>query len=137
MSHRIRMLTTAAITAPEDLAGIRMMVAFEYDPADPLAVMLTFLGDQGCLTWIIGRDLLRDALTEMSGVGDVTAWTGEDSPHRYFLTLRSGSWSTVFAFSVRAVEFFLAETYDIIPDGAESLGSDLDTELECILGNAA
>lgn len=137
MSHRIRMLTSAVITAPEDVAGIRMLVAFEYDPVDPLAVMLTFLADQECKTWIIGRELLRDGLAVKSGFGDVTAWVNEDSPHRYFLALQSGSWTTVFAFNIRAVEGFLAQTYHSIPDGAEFLRSDLDTELNCILGDAA
>lgn len=137
MSHRIRMLTSAAITVPVDLAGVSMMVAFEYDPVDPLAVMLVFLDDRECLSWIIARDLLRDGLAAASGFGDVKTWVGEDSPDRYFLALQSGPRSTVFAFNIRAVEGFLAQTYHSIPDGAEFLRSDLDTELDCILSEAA
>lgn len=137
MSHRIQMLTSAAIAAPEDLAGIRMMVTFGYDPADPLAVRLTFLENQESVTWTMARDLLRDGLSVTSGSGDVTAWVGDDSPDDYFLALHPGPWQTVFAFNARAVEGFLTQTYASIPGGAEFLTSDLDMELDEILGEAA
>lgn len=137
MSHHVRMLTTAAVAAPADIAGVRMAVVLDYDPADPLAALLTFHGDEEeYVTWTVARDLLRDGLTKTSGPGDVTAWAGAADPHRYYLRLQSGASVTVISLPTREVEGFLAQAYCSIPVGAEFRAADVDAELNVILDEA-
>jgi hypothetical protein len=137
MSHRVRTLTSAAVAAPADLAGVCLAVVLDYDPDDPLAATLTFRGNQDYVTWTVARDLLRDGLTAMSGPGDVSAWAGPDDPQRYYLRIKSGSGSTVLSFPIHEVECFLAQAYGSIPVGTEFTSVDLDAELNAILGEAA
>lgn len=137
MRHRVHSLTSAEVTDPAERAGIRMTVSFDYDPADPLAVMITFHGSRDLVTWTIARDLLRDGLAGMSGPGDVAAWTAADNPHRYCLRIQNGARTTVFAFDTHVIEVFLTRTYYSVPVGSEFRAADLDSELDAILGEAA
>jgi Streptomyces sporulation and cell division protein, SsgA len=137
MRHRIHLLTSAHVAAPEDIAGVCLPVVFDYYPADPLAVSLTFKSDDYGVTWVIARDLLRDGLAGTSGVGDVTAWAGKDDPHRYYLRVKSGPALTLFTFRTYEIETFLSQTYDSIPVGAELRAADLDAELDAMFGEAA
>lgn len=137
MSHRINLTTSAIVVAPEDVAGVRPQVVFDYDPADPLAVTLTIYGIGGRATWVVSRDLLRDGLDGTSGPGDVSAWSGADNPRRYYLLVRDEFASLSFCFPGREVSDFLAQAYSSVPPGAELQAADLDAELNAILGEAA
>jgi hypothetical protein len=137
MSHRIHLMTSAIAVAPEDNAGVRPQVVFDYDPADPLAVTLTLSGIWERATWVVSRDLLRDGLDGTSGPEDVSAWSGADNPDRYYLLVRDESVSLVFCFPGRDVSDFLDQTYCSVPADAEFQAADLDAELNAILGEAA
>ena len=65
------------------------------------------------MEWILARDLLAAALHSREGIGDVQAWP-----------------------SAAAVEAFLAQTYQVVPDGTESDYMDFDAELTELLSQA-
>jgi hypothetical protein len=141
MNYCIHMRIPAVVLAPGEIAGARLPVTLAYNPEDPLAVALTFTLSLGggreqvtCRT--VARDLLRDGLEMLSGTGDVTAWTGINLHDRYYLTVRSGTRSTILSLETSWVEGFLAKTYRSIPAGTELQAVDLGAELNAILRDA-
>ena len=137
MRNRVNMLTTAAVEAPGDIEGVRLPVVFHYDPADPLAVTLSFWGDKGGVNWVIARDLLHDGLAGISGVGDLTAWVSVSDQNRYYLRIKSGPAVTLFSLETNDIQSFLSLAYDSVAAGDEMQAADVDAELNAILGEAA
>src|SRR3954463_11248548 len=68
---------------------------FSYDVRDPYAVRITF-GSAQCdfedaVTWLIGRELLRAGLDQLTGDGDVLVGPTAPSSEVLFLRLRAPS----------------------------------------------
>ncbi|MFF9021228.1 SsgA family sporulation/cell division regulator [Streptomyces eurythermus] len=101
---------------------------FRYDPALPLTVSVELLVEGGPrVLWRIGRDLLRQGLYTMSGLGDVQMWPSsleEGATAR--LQLASGDMAALFELPVPPLAAWLEHTYSLVPAGQELAGVDWD-----------
>ncbi|MFE9899142.1 SsgA family sporulation/cell division regulator [Streptomyces achromogenes] len=99
-----------------------------YDPALPLVVSVEFLIEGGPrVRWRIGRDLLRQGLYTMSGLGDVRMWPSsleEGATAR--LQLASGDMAALFELPIPPLAAWLEHTYSLVPAGQELAGVDWD-----------
>ncbi|MEV5607470.1 SsgA family sporulation/cell division regulator [Streptomyces sp. NPDC052225] len=101
---------------------------FRFDPETPLTVRVE-LGIEGgrSVVWRIGRDLLRQGLSAMSGLGDVQIWpTGPAPRHTARLQLVSGDMAALFDLPVPPLAAFLEHTYEWVPAGRELAHLDWD-----------
>lgn len=101
---------------------------FRFDPGSPLIVSVEFVIDGGSrVLWHIGRDLLRQGLYSMSGIGDVTMRPSdltEGATAR--LRLASGDMAALFELPVPPLAEWLEYTYELVPAGDELAGVDWD-----------
>ncbi|GAB3676281.1 SsgA family sporulation/cell division regulator [Angustibacter aerolatus] len=66
------------LVAPGDT--LLLTATLRYEASDPYAVEATFRAGDEAISWVLGRDLLRDGLEAESGEGDVHVWpTDEDA----------------------------------------------------------
>jgi hypothetical protein len=94
--------------------------------------------------WILARDLLAAALHSREGIGDVQAWPSAASgdgvagigPKVLNISMTSPFGHAQFEASAAAVGAFLAQTYQVVPDGHESDYMDFDAELTELLSQA-
>lgn len=127
---------TATVEATHVQADKQLAVRLRWTRADPLAVTLTFLLPRRGfrrpqpVTWHVGRDLLSEGLVVASGDGDVRV---EPFPGGLLITLTHET-RACFVFDRDDVAWFLADTYDAVPPGAEFALADLDRELTALLG---
>lgn len=117
------------ILVPEVHAGHEVVGAFRYQPSDPYAVELTFVGYPGLL-WVFGRELLADGMRALSGLGDVKVWPSVSKRGAVVVVgLSSPDGRTVFAASRRTVSRFLDRAFAAVPAGRESKHVDVDGAL--------
>lgn len=97
-----------------------------YDPADPYAVSVTFGTRDEAVTWLVGRDLLLDGLTDPVGEGDVLLWPSIDDHGRasVVLELCCPNGRMIAQLSTRELSSFLSRTLLVVPQGAELLDVD-------------
>ncbi|WP_338704290.1 SsgA family sporulation/cell division regulator (plasmid) [Streptomyces sp. Q6] len=108
---------------------------FRFDPRSPLTVRVE-LGIEGgrSVVWRIGRDLLRQGLYSMSGLGDVQIWpTGAAGRRTARLQLVSGDMAALFDLPVPPLADFLEHTYELVPVGRELAGMDWDVAVTDLL----
>jgi hypothetical protein len=111
---------------------------FSYDARDPFAVWIAFggagAGTEDRVTWLVGRDLLRDGLDRPTGDGDVrvgpTAATDV-----LFLHLRAPSGEALMELARVALATFVAATEMLVPFGSEETAIDFDDELSVLLSD--
>ncbi|MGW7549330.1 SsgA family sporulation/cell division regulator [Streptomyces sp. NPDC054770] len=119
--------------------SVPMYAALRYEADDPYAVRAAFHppGDGRTVEWFFSRDMLTQALSERTGLGDVHMWPAAD-PGRdvVFIALSSPSGSALFEFPAQDVDSFLHETRSVVPPGAESSRLDLDAELAQLLAGS-
>jgi starvation-inducible DNA-binding protein len=112
---------------------------FGFDPASPLVVCVRFVIEGGSpVVWRIGRDLLRQGLHSMSGLGDVTIWPAdlaEGATAR--LRLASGDMAALFELPVAPLARWLEHTYELVPAGHELASVDWETTTTELLGGPA
>lgn len=105
-----------------------------YDPADPLAVSVEFVCGSGMhTTWTMGRDLVAEGLTSRCpvGLGDVRIWQyGEDGLR---IRLHSDEGSADLLAEIEDVADFLSRTYQLVPEGSELEGFDVDEVIRMLL----
>ncbi|MCV2491416.1 SsgA family sporulation/cell division regulator [Geodermatophilus sp. YIM 151500] len=114
-----------------------------YDPVDPFAVRVVFGGgeDAGAadpeagVSWLLGRDLLREGTRRPAGHGDVRLWPSRGAADVLYLHLSAPSGEALFEVSRSTVTAFLRATEDLVPVGAEAALLDLDDELAAILSS--
>jgi hypothetical protein len=110
---------------------------FSYDARDPYAVRITFgspaVDFEDAVTWLIGRELLRAGLDQLTGDGDVRVGPTAASSDVLFLQLRAPSGEALLEFSRTALAAFIAGTEKLVPLGAEGAAIDLDGVLAVIL----
>lgn len=101
---------------------------FRFDPQSPLAVGVEFLVAGGPrVAWRIGRDLLRQGLHSVSGLGDVQVWPSHpDVGATARLRLASRDMAALFELPAPALAAWLDRTYELVPAGHELAGIDWD-----------
>ena len=124
---------------------VPLMASLSYSCQDPYAVKIAFhVGTDEPVEWTLARDLLAAALHSREGIGDVQAWPSAasgDEPtgigHRVLnISMTSPFGHAQFESSAAAVEAFLAQTYQVVPEGHESDYMDFDAELTELLSQA-
>ncbi len=128
---------------------VPLMASLYYSRQDPYAVKIAFhVGTNEPVEWTLARDLLAAALHSREGIGDVQAWPSAASANpaaevgaaigRKILNISMTSpfGHAQFEASAAAIEAFLAQTYQLVPDGEESDYMDFDAELTELLSQA-
>ena len=106
-----------------------LVVAAEYDHADPFAVRLTFPVEPEAV-WVFSRELLADALNDgQAGIADVRI-TARGDLVVLGLSSPDGTGSAIFRRDDLAA--FLSLTYQVVPAGAESDALDWSTAIEFV-----
>ncbi|MFE9423204.1 SsgA family sporulation/cell division regulator [Kitasatospora sp. NPDC006697] len=114
-----------------ELPMVRIPAQLEYDTSLPYGVCITFTPAGNPVRWYFGRDLLNEGRLVPSGCGDVRVAPGDAG--RTMITLRAWGKEAVIAAPTEDVTAFLADTYALVPAGAESQHIDVDEVLERIL----
>ena len=114
-----------------------VLALFSYDARDPYAVRITFgsprVDFEDAVTWLIGRELLRAGLDELTGDGDVRVGPIAARSDVLFLQLRAPSGEALMELSRTALAAFVTGTETLVPFGAEEAAIDLDGVLAVIL----
>ncbi|MCH9815426.1 MAG: SsgA family sporulation/cell division regulator [Actinomycetia bacterium] len=116
------------ITAAGDVDVQPIQLA--YDPSDPYAVTLTIFTESGDVEWVFARDLLRDALSDSVGQGDIRLRSDVGA---VIIDLSSPSGEAQLECARRSVEQFISSIYDAVPDGSESGLADVDGWIQELL----
>jgi hypothetical protein len=104
-----------------------------YDSGNPYEVRLAFhagLGDP--VEWVLARCLLADGLKGPAGAGDVRVWPSAGG-RIVVIGLSSPSGTARFQAPASSIARFLAETFRLVPDGAEPARCDIDAGIARIL----
>jgi hypothetical protein len=112
-----------------EVKPLEILGDFVFDPADPYAVHLVIgRGEEAAVTWTFARELLAEGCYDPCGNGDVVVWPclGTHGEAVVIIELRSPSGMAMLQTPSRAVQGFLAETYDLVPAGSESQQINLD-----------
>jgi Streptomyces sporulation and cell division protein, SsgA len=124
---------------------VPLMASLTYSCQDPYAVKIAFhVGTDEPVEWTLARDLLAAALHSREGIGDVQAWPSAASDEGLTgmgqrvlnISMTSPFGHAQFESSAAAVEAFLAQTYQIVPEGHECDYMDFDAELTELLSQA-
>ncbi len=125
---------------------VPLMASLSYSCQDPYAVKMAFhVGTDEPVEWTLARDLLAAALHSREGIGDVRAWpsaapaddAGTAIGRKILnISMTSPFGHAQFEASAAAIEAFLAQTYQLVPDGEESDYMDFDAELTELLSQA-
>jgi hypothetical protein len=124
---------------------VPLMASLSYSCQDPYAVKIAFhVGTDEPVEWTLARDLLAAALHSREGIGDVQAWPSAASDGEVAgigqkvlnISMTSPFGHAQFEASAAAVDSFLAQTYQVVPDGHESDYMDFDAELAELLSQA-
>lgn len=124
---------------------VPLMASLSYSCQDPYAVKIAFhVGTDEPVEWTLARDLLAAALHAREGIGDVQAWPSAASSDGLTgigqkvlnISMTSPFGHAEFEASAAAVESFLGQTYQVVPDGTESDFMDFDAELTELLSEA-
>lgn len=114
--------------------------SLSYDIGNPFEVILTVKGEPGeqSVEWRLSRQLLASGLVSMHGEGDVRIGPDPDSYGRLvMIELNPPDGHAVLRAGMSAVQRFLSETYDLVPEGGEDLDMDLDAELAKLLADGS
>lgn len=105
-----------------------------YAPSDPYAVEATFTAGEESIAWVLSRELLSAGLHAECGEGDVRAWPESiDGADLVMIQLRSAQGHATLGAQSRALESFLARTYELVPVGQEGRHLRLDDVVEQLL----
>jgi hypothetical protein len=124
---------------------VPLMASLSYSCQDPYAVKIAFhVGTDEPVEWTLARDLLAAALHSREGIGDVQAWPSAASGNGVpgigqkvlNISMTSPFGHAQFEASAAAVDSFLAQTFQVVPDGHESDFMDFDAELTELLSQA-
>ncbi|MFF0273198.1 MULTISPECIES: SsgA family sporulation/cell division regulator [unclassified Streptomyces] len=96
---------------------------FRYDPDDPWAVRTTFRLPLGVeIHWTFSRELLRSGTRVLSGEGDIRLCPLRTEGKEGVVRLRLGPAEAFATVDVdrAGLRSWLAETYEVVPDGEEA-----------------
>ncbi len=123
--------TTVSITVPF-VSGEALTDLLEgelvFDVADPYAITMHLAAKSGRVTWTFARELLAEGLYDPTGDGDVQVWpclsgTGEAV---VIVELCSPTGQAMLQTGSRAIQAFVASTYELVPAGQESSRLSMD-----------
>jgi len=93
-----------------------------YSSQEPMVLVMQVYSVHGPVTWVIGRDLLRDALATGRGgdevYGDVLAEVDQET-NSMILSLTTPTGHCMLAFDSSAVQELVEATTHVVPIGAE------------------
>jgi hypothetical protein len=92
-----------------------------YQADDPFAVTMKFHAGGSVATWVMGRDLLAEGMTQASGDGDVRL---RPDGRSLVLELLSDRHATVLRLTRATLRKFLDTTYRLVPPGTEHFDAD-------------
>ncbi|PSM42904.1 SsgA family sporulation/cell division regulator [Streptomyces dioscori] len=94
---------------------------FRFSQQSPLTVSVEFVVAGGPrVRWRIGRDLLRQGMYSMSGLGDVQMWPSDlEGRSTARLQLSSGDMAALFELPTESLAQWLERTYELVPAGKE------------------
>lgn len=139
MRRKTQATTVASTVSVEvsnhDGKAAQIDAQLSYDPADPLAVTITFQDERGPIPWTFGRDLLMEGLYSPAGDGDVHIWPclskSGDAVVMFELAARDGG--VLVEIGSRQVTHFVSSTLASVPRGREAGLYDVDAALQAIL----
>lgn len=110
---------------------------FRYDPRDPYAVIVGMSLDGCRVEWLMGRELLQDGLSDVTGEGDVCVHPGFDDKGApvVHLELSSPDGDAVLMVPAGELRKFLAASYRSVPAGTETEFLDMDAALAELLAD--
>ncbi len=117
---RVASRTVFDFVRPEGVAA-HVDTELVYSAEDPFAVTMHFHAGGSVVTWIMGRDLLRDGLSRPAGKGDVRL---RPSGRAVVLELISDRHVTVFRVPASTLRKFLDAAYRLVPAGTERFDAD-------------
>lgn len=124
---------TANLLSPDGVHDLDLEL--RYDSSCPYAVTATFTVHGRAVSWVFGRDLLREGLNEPVGSGDVHVRPYLDDAGRaaVLLELRSPQGVGLVVMRARDVQPFVARTTEAVRPGTESRHLDIDAALRAVL----
>jgi hypothetical protein len=135
-----RSITETMHLALVDSEGtLPLEASFEYHPADPYAMTMTFFEGSATITWTFARDLLIDGFFEPAGDGDVHVFPclSSEGVAVVIIDLESPHGQALIQVDCREVASFIDRMLTAVPQGSEYTESDLDAacrELSEVLG---
>lgn len=129
------------LVVPEETV-VPLVASLFYSSSDPYAIRVAFhVGLDEPVEWTFARDLLAAGTETATGLGDVKAWPSERSASGLSgtvlnLHLTSPYGEALFEAPAGEVTDFLARTYQIVPQGAETEHLDVETGLVALLREA-
>jgi hypothetical protein len=132
MSHdRVRADTVAYLMCGSAPAPVEVRLSWR--PDDPYLVEAVFLTGCEGVRWVLSRDLFAEGLHAEAGIGDVRVMPDDQDWDSTVVLLDSPFGHACLEFTTDELSEFLADTYDEVPLGAESLFIDLDEEIALLL----
>jgi Streptomyces sporulation and cell division protein, SsgA len=117
---------------------VPLVASLYYSADDPYAIRMAFhVGADEPVEWIFARELLTAGLEGHAGEGDVQVWPSDEHGRELLnLALSSPFGEAHFEAPRAATGAFLARTFEMIAEGAESEFLDVDDELDDLLWRA-
>ncbi|WP_030184944.1 SsgA family sporulation/cell division regulator [Streptomyces sp. NRRL S-813] len=137
MNYQSDQLDMALAVAPGE--QLTVPARLEYDTDDPFAVSLVFHpGAAYSVTWVMARELLARGLFQPTGQGDVQIRPTGSGPEAELNVILSSPYGIALLYlPLAAVAIWLENTYQLVPEGHEADGLDIDAELARLLHGAA
>lgn len=122
------------LVVPGD-ATVPLAVRMLYSASDPYALTAEFhTGVDETVRWVFARELLTTGVHCPAGEGDVRVWPSFSSGvDVVYVALASPDGQALLEAPARALEAFLARTYQLVPEGTESQHVDVDAYLAELL----
>ncbi|MGW7312223.1 SsgA family sporulation/cell division regulator [Streptomyces sp. NPDC054865] len=113
-------------------AGTIIPAFLRYTPQDPFAVSLAFRveAQEGMVTWIVGRDLIRDGLIQLTGEGDVQIGPDSRGTDSVIFRLEVGHATATLIAPRQQIDEFLRRTAEAVPYGRETAVPGYQNRLE-------
>jgi hypothetical protein len=115
--------------------AVDVPTTLSYRADDPYAVALVFHSATADVQWVVSRTLLLQGLAAPSGDGDVRAYPSidEDGSAVAILDFCSPDGQLTARADSRALQAFLARTFEMVPLGTEGKRLDMDGLIAAIL----
>lgn len=107
----------------------------DYRSSDPFAVAMTFSTSEGDLVWTFGRELLARGIVSPVGEGDVHVAPALDLRGNAMVSIELTSPDGHLVLQARSIDIteFIARSFSVVPDGAESEHFDVDALISQVL----
>ena len=106
-----------------------------FDHTDPYAVAMHLEARSGTVVWTFARELLAEGLYVPTGSGDVQVWPclSVSGDAVVIIELCSPDGLALLQAPSRLVHDFIARTYDVVPEGEETVHLEMDALISQLL----